>query len=24
LLARFAHAVQRVIGQKGQLMLEKK
>ena len=24
LLAKFAHAVQRVIGQKGQLMLEKK
>ena len=24
LLARFAHALQRVIGQKGQLMLEKK
>ena len=24
LLARFAHAAQRVIGQKGQLMLEKK
>jgi Putative polyhydroxyalkanoic acid system protein (PHA_gran_rgn) len=24
LLARFAHAVQRVIGQRGQLMLEKK
>lgn len=24
LLARFAHAVQRVVGQKGQLMLEKK
>jgi hypothetical protein len=24
LLARFAHAVQRVIGQKGQLMLERK
>ncbi len=24
LLARFAHAVQRVVGQRGQLMLEKK